>query len=244
MVEGPRVVVALGNEALFGQERENIEVLRAAREASVDALFLTNAVWGHRAIEPYLDRLGLRWERFRYPWHFRRSLPRREWLPNVARLATGSRHLLRVLRRYQATHIQVANPHYFLSILPALWATRTPLVYRLGDVPTAHHAFYRQLWRRAILPQTTRFVCVSEFIQRQIVALGAPLEQTEVVYALPPTRPPVTGDGGLPPDLRDEADGRQPRFAGRTVVFLGEVGEHKGIHLLVEAVGTLLRERP
>lgn len=242
MNEGPRVIVALGNAALFGQERENIEVLRAARDAGVDALFVTHAVWGHRAIEPYLDRLGLRWERLRYPWHFRHGLRRREWLPNVARLATGSRQFLRLLRRFRATHVQVANTHYFLSILPALWATRVPLVYRLGDVPTVHHALYRRLWRHAILPRTSRFVCVSEYIQREILALGARPDQTEVVYALPPTRPPITGDGGLPADLRAEADETAPRAAACTIVFLGEVGEHKGIHLLVDAVRVLVRE--
>lgn len=237
--EGPRVIVALGNAALFGQERENIEVLRAARAAGVEALFVTNAVWGHHAIEPYLDRLGLRWERLRYAWHFRYSLPRREWLPNVARLATASRRFLRMMKAFRATHIQVANLHYALCILPALWATRTPLVYRLGDVPTVHHALYRHLWR-VILPRTARFVCVSEFIQREIITLGARPDQTEVVYALPPERPAIDGDGGVPADLRVELDG--PRFTGRTLLFLGEVGEHKGIHLLVEAVGALAQE--
>jgi glycosyltransferase involved in cell wall biosynthesis len=237
-----RVLVALGNAALFGQERENIEVLRAVREAGVDALFVTNERWGHHQIEPYLDRLGLAWTRLRYALHFTHRLPKTQLIPNVVRLGTGSRRFLQVLRSYRPTHVQVANPHYFLCVLPALLLTRTPVVFRLGDVPTVHHALYRQLWRRAILPRTARFVCVSEFIRDQIMALGAPRDQTDVVYALPPSRPPRDGGSDLPTDLRDEASGRAPRFAGRTVVFVGEVGEHKGVHLLVEAVGALLRE--
>lgn len=239
---GPRVMVALGNAQLFGQERENVEVLRAARAAGVDALFVTNERWGHREIEPALERLGLRWARLGYAGHFSHRLPRAQWLPNLGRLATGSRQFLRLMRSYRPTHVQVANPHYFLGILPALALSRTPVVYRIGDAPTVHHALYRQLWQRAILPRTARFVCVSAFIQTQMVALGADPSKTEVVRPLPPTRPAPTGDGGLPADLRDEIEGRAPAFAGRTVVFVGEVGAHKGVHLLVEALGRLLAE--
>ena len=239
---GPRVMVALGNAQLFGQERENVEVLRAARAAGVDALFVTNERWGHREIEPALDRHGLAWARLGYAWHFTHRLPRAQWLPNLGRLATGSRQFLRLMRTYRPTHIQVANPHYVLGILGALSLTRTPVIFRLGDAPTVHHALYRQLWQRAILPRTARFVCVSTFIQRQIIALGADPAKTEVVRPLPPTRPAPTGDGGLPADLRAEIDGTAPAFAGRTVVFVGEVGAHKGVHLLVEALGTLLAD--
>lgn len=42
----------------------------------------------------------------------------------------------RIARAYRPTHIHVANPHYVLSVLPALLVTRTPVVYRLGDAPT------------------------------------------------------------------------------------------------------------
>lgn len=82
------VIVALGNAALFGQEHKNIEVSRAACDAGVDALFVTHAACGHRTTEPYLHPLRLEWERLCCPWHLRYGLPRREWISNVARLAT------------------------------------------------------------------------------------------------------------------------------------------------------------
>ena len=231
---GPRVLLALGNAQLFGQERENVEVLRAARAAGVDALVATHADWGAREIEPHLDRLGLAWARVGYAWHLTYRLPRRLWAANLGRWLRGSRQFLRLVRRFRPTHVQVANPHYFWAILPALLATRVPVVYRIGDAPVAHHAFYRVLWRWAIVPRTARFVCVSEFIQQQVVALGVTPEATCVVRPLPPARPGDAGHG--------RPDGRLPASAPQTVVFVGEVSDHKGVHLLVEAVGQLARE--
>lgn len=226
---GPRVLLALGNAQLFGQERENVEVLRAARAAGVDALVATHADWGAHEVEPHLDRLGLAWARVPYAWHLRRQLPKKLWLANLARWRRGSRAFADLMRRYRPTHVQVANPHYFWAVLPALLRSRVPVVYRIGDEPTWHHAFYRWLWRTAIVPRTARFVCVSRFIQQQIVARGVPPERTCVVYPLPPARPVAD-----PPDVAP--------FDGRTIVYLGEVAEHKGVHLLVEAAGRLARE--
>ena len=54
-----RVLVVLGNSALHGQERGNIEGYRALQADGVEALFVTHARWGANEIEPFLARLGL-----------------------------------------------------------------------------------------------------------------------------------------------------------------------------------------
>ena len=75
---------------------------------------------------------------------------------------------------------------------------RTPLVYRLGDVPTQHNALYRFVWRWGIVPRVARFVCISEYIRRSLLATGVPAEKAQVLYSYPPERPepehPVTLD--------------------------------------------------
>lgn len=237
----PRVLALLGNAQLFGQERDAIECVRLARAGGADVLVVTNARWGAHAIEPYLDRLGLPHEPLRYARHFTHALPKAAWPGNLAAIATGSARLLALARAFRPTHLLAGNPHYVLAVLPALAALRVPLVYRLGDVPTTHHALYRQLWQRAILPRTARFVCISGYIRDQVIALGARPEQATVLPTPAPARPPSVGPGGLPPDLRAEADGTAPRAARRTVVALGEVGAHKGTDVLVEAVSDLTR---
>ncbi len=227
----PRVLVALGNAALNGQERGNIEALYAAKEVGVDALFVTHAAWGHRHLQPALDRLGLRWTALDYARHFTKQLSPLGWVRNVGRLLAASWGFWRIARRYRPTHVHAANPHYVLSVLPALLLMRTPLVYRLGDVPTQHHALYRRLWRWFIIPRAERFVCVSAYVRDRLVELGAPAEKTQVLYSYPPERP--AAEPLEPPEP----------FAGTTVVYVGQIAKHKGVDLLVEAAVALCRAR-
>ena len=229
-----RVLVVLGNAALFGQERGNIEVYRALQSEGVDSLFVTHAEWGGRQIEPYLDRLGLRSTPLAYAYHFRKGMSRKDVARNLRRLLAGSRAFWRVAREYRPTHIHVANPHYALCVLPALWLLRVPVVYRLGDVPSLHNAFYRALWRGGLIPLVWRFVCISAFVAQRAVAVGVPPRKVRVVLSAPPARPPH--------DESERPSDRDPDR--RTVLFVGQVAEHKGVDLLVDAVGLLAERYP
>ena len=228
MTAEPRVLVVLGNLALNGQERGNIEVYRSLAGVGVDALFATHAGWGGRHVQPYLDRLGLSWAPVPYARHFTKRMGVPEAVRNVGRVREGSRAFARIVGEYRPTHVHLANPHYALGVLPALRRLDVPVVYRLGDVPTVH-SFYGPLWRRVLTPLVDRFVCISPFVQRAAVASGVPEEKTQVVLSTPPGRPASASD--VPADLGDGA--------GRTVLYVGQVAEHKGVHLLVDAVAAL-----
>ncbi len=234
-----RVLVVLGNRNLHGQERANIQVFAALKERGVDALFVTHAAWGHEALQPYLDGLGLRWATLPFARHFTRRTTAAEWPRNLARVAEGSRAFRRLLGTYRPTHVHLANPHYALAVLPALYASRVPVVYAIGDAPTEHHVLHRVLWRRLIVPRVGRFVCVSEFVRQRLVASGADARRARVVYPDPPARPPRQSD--LPADLAGPA---AAPFAGRTVAYVGQITAQKGVHLLVDAAVALCRERP
>ena len=228
-----RVLVVLGNAGLYGQERGNIEVYRALESEGVESLFVTHAQWGGNQIAPYLARLGLRSTPLAYAYHFRRGMGLRDVVRNVGRVFTGSWAFWQIARAYRPTHVHVANPHYALCVLPALWLLRVPVVYRLGDEPTLHHLVYRVLWRWGLIPLVWRFVCISEYVARAAVASGVPPSKVRVVLSAPPTRP-----GGRASDLPVDL----AQLEGRTVLFVGQVAEHKGVELLVEAAA-LLRER-
>ena len=154
---------------------------------------------------------------------------------NVRRLFAGSRAIRQNARDYRPTHVHIANPHYALCVLPALWLLRVPVVYRLGDEPTLHHPVYRALWRWGLVPLVWRFVCISQFVAESAVAAGAPRDNVRVVTSAPPGRPPAEASD-LPANLG--------RGAGRTVVFVGQVAEHKGVHVLVEAAALLAERHP
>ena len=229
-----RALVVLGNTALNGQERGNIEVYRALQGDGVDALFVTHAEWGGRQIEPYLARLGLRSTPLAYAYHFRRGMRPRTVVQNLGRVLRGSRAFWKIARAYRPTHVHVANPHYVLCVLPALWLLRVPVIYRLGDVPTLH-AFYRALWRWGIVPLVWRFVCISEYVAEAAVGSGVPREKTRVVLSAPPGRPAAAASVQLPDRTGPDE---------RTVLFLGQVAEHKGVDVLVEAAALLAERWP
>src|SRR5690606_24654106 len=172
-----------------------------------------------------------RWTTLPYARHFTKRTTTTGWLRNLGQVMRGARAFQRIARTYRPTHIHVANPHYFLSVLPALLLTRTPVVYRLGDAPTEHHAFYRILWRRFVIPRVSAFVCVSEYVRERLLATGCPPEKARVIYSHPPARP----DGAAALDLGS--------FVGRTVLYVGQVAPHKGVDLLVEAAISLCEER-
>ena len=228
--ETPRVLVVLGNFALNGQERGNIEVFYAAKNIGVDALFVTHEVWGRHHIQPALDQRGLRWTSLDYARHFTKRLSLRGWVQNVGRLLKASWRFGRIAKAYRPTHIHVANPHYFLSVLPALLLLRTPVVFRLGDVPTQHHPLYRVLWRWFVIPRVRAFVCVSSYVQDRLVESGAPPDKARVIYSYPPERPAPNAIE-LPP------------FEGRTVGYIGQIAPHKGVDLLVRVALTLCQTR-
>ena len=230
-----RVLVVLGNAGLHGQERGNVEVYRALRADGVESLFVTHAQWGGNQVAPYLSRLGLRSTPLAYAYHFRRGMGLRDVVRNVGRVLKGSRAFWKIARAYRPTHIHIANPHYALCVLPALWLLRVPVVYRLGDEPTLHHAVYRVLWRWGLVPLVWRFVCISEFVARSAIASGAPPSKVRVVLSAPPARPDGAASD-LPPGLEVGE--------GKTVVFVGQVSEHKGVERLVEAAALLAPRYP
>lgn len=230
MTEEPRphVLVVLGNYALNGQERGNIEVFRATAGRGLSALFVTHKAWGHTHLQPALDGLGLEWTTLPYARHFTKKLSPWGWVQNLGRIVRGSWRFRAIMRRYGPTHIHVANPHYFLCVLPALLLTRTPVVFRLGDVPTEHNVLYRTLWRRVIVPRVDRFVCVSGYIRDRLVETGCPPEKATVIYSHPAAR--AEPEPLVLPDVE-----------GRTVAFVGQLAPHKGLDLFVEAALDLCR---
>ena len=240
--EQPRVLIALGNLNLNGQERGNIEVYRALQADGVEARFATHAEWGHRHIQPYLGRLGLAWSPVPYARHFTKQLGVGGAIRNLRQVRASSRAFRQLGREIQPTHVHLANPHYALNVLPALRTMGASVIYRMGDAPTLHHAVYRQLWSHGILPRVDRFVCNSEYVRETALASGVPEEKTTVILSTPPQRRAIA-ISDLPSDLVAERTGTTEAFAGRTVVYVGQFAAHKGVDRLVDAALHLCRQR-
>ena len=230
-----RVAVTLGGIPLWGQERGNIQVFSALREAGVRSLFLTHDEYGHLHIQPALDALGHEWTPTYYPGRWNRGMGLR-WLVGRAHEAFRSnREFVRAVRAYGATHIHTMNEQYATDLMPSMRLLGLPIVYRVGDQPRRHRALFRFVWRRVLGPAVDQFVAVSGFIRDELVSVGVPREKIRVIYNYPPDRPALeTTD--LPGDLAAS-------YGGRTVVYVGQITESKGVGHLVEAALELCSER-
>ena len=231
-----RAIVTLGGIPLWGQERGNIQVFSAVRDAGVEALFLTHHGYGHESIQPALDALGLRWTTMFYPGRWVRGKGVR-WLTKRFRKALRSnRELLRVARSYQPTHVHTMNERYAVDLLPAFKLLGIPVIYRVGDEPSRHRRIFRFAWKRLIAPNVSQFVAISKFIRASLIDMGVPAEKIRVIYNYPPERPPNPEGTDLPDDL-------QAQFNGRTVVYVGQIAQGKGVDLFVDAALVLCAER-
>jgi len=88
--------------------------------------------------------------------------------------------------------------------------------------------FYRRLWRWAVNPLVSRFVCCSEETRARLVEHGLPAEKMSVIENIAPLR-----------SRRAVADVAPDRG---TVVYVGQIIPEKGVDLLLDALA-LVRAR-
>jgi len=218
-----RVLVVFGTIPLLGHERGNIQVFNALKKRGVDALFVTHKEYGHEMIQPELDRLGHRWIAATFPRRFSRGMGPGTWATRLRNTLQGLVEFWKAGRAYKPTHVHAGHMTYFLIMLPAIKFFGVPVVYRLGDAPARHRPLFRFLWRRVIIPNVDQFVCVSEYIRGLLIEAGATPEQARVIYSYPSNRPADRTPVSVAP------------FEGRTVLYMGQLTEEKGVGLLVES---------
>ena len=221
MNEKIRVLALLGSRVLFGMERANIRVYEALKSSGCQVLVVVEDHPDFPAIPNELAQrnidflpapfVGRRIEGYLLHFLFK----------NPLLFLAGNWKIYELIRKYSPTHILVPNPIYFLNCTLALKFSSVPVIYRLGDAPSLHNLFWRLLWRM-IIPRVNHFVVDSKFIQGKLEALGVPSERITVIYNAPPLREQGPEPNRLPENTQH-------------LIFIGQLGEHKGIDRLVEA---------
>jgi glycosyltransferase involved in cell wall biosynthesis len=245
---GCRVLVLFGAIPLYGQEHANIQVFDELRNEGVEALFLTNARYGHHWIHPELDRLGLRYMAVPFNLPPRRGMGLRAGLAILRDVWRTNRAFRRAVREFRPTHLHVMNIAYVLSVTPALFLCRVPLIYRIGDAPPLSNFLARWLWRR-LARRCSRLVANSRFVRELCVKSGFPQKKIRHVYSAAPIH------SGRSDSLRierndsdegeDESEDIELQRDDSVVSFLycGQIASAKGVHLVIESAMKLLAEK-
>ncbi len=233
MTERLRILALFGGAVVFGQERGNIEALAALKEQGCDILCLVRDEAWSTLIPTALDARGLAWRKVPFIEH--RQPGRLPWLifRNPIAFCRANWRFQRIAREFKPTHIHAFNQLYVLNFLIALAVIRVPIVFRAGDEPTTHNWLWRALWRFH-LRRVDRFVANSQFILRSLCSSGVKPDRVTVIYNAPPQRTANAAERITVP---------LPRNA-RAIAFVGQISEHKGVHLLVEAFRQLARDYP
>ena len=224
MSSRPRILVLFGAQVIFGAERENIESLAALREQGCEILCLVRHEDWNDHVPAALDARGLAWQKVPYIDGWLPGWRMRIMLRNPVAFIVGNWRFLKIARKFRPTHIHAFNPLYILSFLAALMLTRTPMIYRAGEKPVIHRWVWRMLWR-FVVARTCCFVSVSSFIAGTLKATGVKAERIEVIHGVPSKRLGNDVLSAIPP----------PDSAMRDIVFVGQITEAKGPHLLVRA---------
>jgi glycosyltransferase involved in cell wall biosynthesis len=145
-------------------------------------------------------------------------------LRNPFAFIVGNWRFLKIAREFRPTHIHAFTAFHILSFLAALVLMRAPMIYRAGEKPIMHRWVWRMLWG-FVVARSQRFVPVSSFIANELKATGVKSERIEIIHGIPPKRQWNEVKIAIPP----------PDGSMRDIIFIGQITESKGTHLLIQA---------
>lgn len=241
-----RVLVVFGAVPLYGQERATVRLFEAVRELGVKAKFLINADYGHLSVAPELNRLGFehapapygpligsRWT-VRQLWQFARGVAGTNWA------------LWREIRRFEPTHLFVMNPAFILYTSPAIFLSRLPLVYRIGDAPPVHSRAHRALWH-LVTRRIDLLVTNADYVARLCREAGFPAQKIRRIYSAAREAKPRAACPVRLYVTRYEVPHRHEEIVIRpepeclTAIFVGQLTPNKGFDLAVAAAEKLVK---
>jgi glycosyltransferase involved in cell wall biosynthesis len=227
--------ILLPGKEVFGQEQALITLGMVLSAHGVACRFLTHASIG-AAIAERLHDAGLPCSPLPLGsiWSLRLAL--REPIRivnNILGTVRSSWEFARLLRVHRPTELITGNASFTAFILPALVASRTRVIYRHGDDLPSHSAFHRALnW--LVMRRSDAHVANCLYLKRRITD-KYPGVGMDVIYNLPSFLAVAT------PAPSDPSAGKGTDF---NLLYVGQVGAHKGIYELMKAFEMLQAKHP
>lgn len=224
-----KILAVFGNVALFGQERSNIHVFNTLQENNYDILLLVNDRGFHWHLQPEVDAHKLKYHKIRYPWNFKKTKKLKSlWLYLIDTISYNFQ-FFKAYRKFNPDYIHIANDFFFMTLSPALLLIKCPIIFRLGDKPTTRYFYEKWLWKHFIIKRTTHFVCISNYVATELQKIQSSFTNYTIIYNIPTSRKANSNE--ILPVINKQVF---------TVLFVGQINEIKGVHLLFDAAIHLL----
>lgn len=227
----PSVYALFGGRFLYGQERANIEVLKAlkAEGSSITILMRNDKTPEVRDLKDMFSELGFK--TIQVPLADARLAARNPifMVDCILGLFVPSFVLARMRAGRNGSVLYLFNTYYVPSVMLYLFLFKPALLFRAGDVPPSHNVFWRVAWG-CIRARIVRGVAVSRYIKKQLVRMGVDEERLSVIYSRP--RLPKSGNSATLVADEGIAD----------IVYVGQLTAEKGLRELADAFVSLAKD--
>jgi glycosyltransferase involved in cell wall biosynthesis len=223
-----RVLVALTGSELFGHERGNIEVFLALREQGAKVK-IGICKSQDSDVSKYLEELNF--DTFHLPFGSQWSW---QWLKQeplsifekINQLWGCSLAFFKQVQEFQPTHVHISSVNGFNYTFPALFLSKIPVIYRMGDAPPIDSSYNIKVWHLALL-RTTKVVANSEFIKSKILEQGINEAKIAKIYSLPPSRlSSINNQVNIKQENKKELN---------QLIYVGQLSKEKGLWELLKA---------
>lgn len=232
--ETPHILCVIYGTELYGSERGTLQALCALRDGGTQVSVVgsnrkpkggeTGRAVTERGFPLYLLPFGS---------HLKRSwmVHNRDYRKMIfGRIRRCTSRFKRLQNELKPTHIMICGTNPIPFILPALIFSRTKIIYRMGDAGHRNSVLHNWFWSW-LVKRSSSIVAISDFIRFQIEEhAGRKVKNTpiHVIRNIAPER-----QGPIDTSISETLKTRKKEFQ---IVFVGQLTEKKGIHLLVEAL--------
>jgi glycosyltransferase involved in cell wall biosynthesis len=221
-----RILAILPTTHLYGKERANIEIYNLLKNEGfqIDVIINKNA---RKEILEYTMNFNC----------YKVSFPSKEnpYL-RIINYFRSNIYIFSLILKIRPHVLFINTESNFSYLFIPFIITRKKIIFRVGDTPyidkkSKLYFYHLCIWKYVILKYVDVIISVSEFIKGKIDILGRHNSKDSVIYSYPPTR------------ISNKKMIEYPKTNFLKIGYLGRMSEEKGIHLLVQAIINIFRER-
>lgn len=214
---------------LYGKERSNIEVFRIL-DSNPD---ISLKILANKALAANLKKEIQDFD-ITYCAFPSRTNTKFRYIKYLYKFIGVNLRTLYYILKMQPEMIYLNNEMSVYDLFPIWLLCKSKLIYRIGDIPAypslSGYKLNSYLWNAIVVNRIDTIVSISKFIKNEIEKTGRHSPKDLVIYNFPPFR-----KGNIIASTPAESN-------TLTIGYLGQIRELKGVHVLLEAIVSFLKQ--